>query len=462
MKFTRPVGVGANDWNRVKYFAYGKVRSRACRCIRIELRRKRSPHTTAAHPTITSPMLRNALTRVLYSRFDMMPHMTAVATIATKPMNTLSGMANRQPTCRMTSMQMIPISTDGDRPTPANMKSIVMANALSALKGTVRYPEVPVRAILLPCSSRKSGSATRRRSSPPSSAPCVKPSPPTAPSTRWPAGPSRQVATGTSTAVQHPITPGLYQEPEIRRPADVQNERPSPTPDRIDPNLPVGHPESERRSPRQPNDPLVTTDLQAVHNLSDTIRQLRLIGQAQRTFILADGPDGLYVPDQHAAHERVIFDSVFRQRTSQPANSQKLMLPERATLDEFQHDTLIQNLELIEQQGFEPQPLNDLCWQINALPLPLTAPHCPRPEHILQQLLDEFAAEQVVSSPQQAVAATIACHSATRAGDVLGVNQMQSIIEQLAETPEPHCCPHGRPTIVQISTLRLEQEFRRR
>jgi hypothetical protein len=63
VKFTRPVGIGANDWNRVKYFAYGKVRSRACRCIRIELRRKRSPHTTAAHPTITSPMLRNALTQ---------------------------------------------------------------------------------------------------------------------------------------------------------------------------------------------------------------------------------------------------------------------------------------------------------------------------------------------------------------------------------------------------------------
>ena len=254
----------------------------------------------------------------------------------------------------------------------------------------------------------------------------------------------------------------IDQEPEIRRPEDVRNERTSPMPNQVDPSPPVGHPDGERRRPRQPGDPLVTTNLQAGHNLRDTIPQLRLIGQAQRTFILADGPDGLYVLDQHAAHERVIFDRVVRQRTSQPADSQKLMLPERATLDEFQHDTLIQNLELIEQQGFELQPLNDLCWQINALPLPLTAPHCPRPEHILQRLLDEFAAEQLVSSPQQAVAATIACHSATRAGDVLCVNQMQAIIKPLAETPEPHRCPHGRPTIVQISTLRLEQEFRRR
>ena len=259
-----------------------------------------------------------------------------------------------------------------------------------------------------------------------------------------------------------PDNAGLTPEPEIRHLADEQNQHARPMPDRGNPSPSTGRPESERRSPRLPEQPLVTTDLQAGHNLRDTIPALRLIGQAQRTFILADGPDGLYVLDQHAAHERVIFDRVFRQRTGQPADSQKLMLPERATLDEFQHETLVQHLELIEQQGFSLRSLGDLTWQINAVPLPLTAPHCPGPDHALQRLLDEFAAEQIVSSPQQAVAATIACHSATRAGDVLGVDEMRAIIEQLAETPEPHRCPHGRPTIVQIPKLRLEQEFRRR
>ena len=254
----------------------------------------------------------------------------------------------------------------------------------------------------------------------------------------------------------------LTPEPEIRQPADARSVRARPMPDSRDPSPPAGRPESERRSPRQPEDPLVTTDLQVGHNLRDTIPELSLIGQAQRTFILADGPDGLYVLDQHAAHERVIFDRVFRQRTGQPADSQKLMLPERATLDEFQRATLVQHLELIEQQGFSLQRLGDLTWQINAVPLPLTAPHCPGPVYALQRLLDEFAAEQIISSPQQAITATIACHSATRAGDVLRTDEMQAIIEQLAETPEPHRCPHGRPTIVQISTLRLEQEFGRR
>ena len=138
------------------------------------------------------------------------------------------------------------------------------------------------------------------------------------------------------------------------------------------------------------------------------------------------------------------------------------MLPERAALDEFQHETFVQHLELIEQQGFSLQRLGEMTWQINALPLPLTAPHYPRPEHALQHLLDEFATEAITGSPQQAVAATIACHSAARAGDVLRNEQMQAIIEQLAKTPEPHRCPRGRPTIVQNSALRLEQEFRRR
>ena len=110
-------------------------------------------------------------------------------------------------------------------------------------------------------------------------------------------------------------------------------------------------------------------------------------------------------------------------------------------------ETLGQRLELIEQQGFSLKHLGSLTWQINAVPLPLTAPHCAGPEHALQRLRDEFAAEQIVSSPQQAVAATIARHSATRAGDVLGVDEMRAIIEQLAKTSEPHRCPHGRPTI---------------
>ena len=207
---------------------------------------------------------------------------------------------------------------------------------------------------------------------------------------------------------------------------------------------------------------LVTTETAPHVNLRDVLPQLRLIGQAQCTFILADSPDGIYVLDQHAAHERVIYDQVQRLHDSAPAPSQRVMVPEQATLDEFQHQTLIDNQDLISQHGFEFHHLHDHIWEITALPQPLTRDHSPSAEHAMQKLLDEFAAEQIISSAQHAIAATIACHSATRAGDVLGEAQMQAIIEQLADTPEPHRCPHGRPTIIHLSKLRLEQEFRRR
>ena len=286
----------------------------------------------------------------------------------------------------------------------------------------------------------------------------MKPSPPTAPSTsrpRRPFGASNQHSY-RGPAADHAR---INQESDIRGPADVETGQPSPTSEWTSPSTPASSPDGARRSTHQLEDPLVTTDLQAGQNLRDTIPELALIGEAQLTFILADGPDGLYVLDQHAAHERVIFDQIFGRRTSQPEDSQNLMLPERATLDAFQHETLVQHLALIEQQGFQLQPLNDLCWQINALPLSLTAPHCSRPEHVLQRLLDEFAAEQIIRSPEQTVAATIACHAAVRAGDALGPDEMQAIIKQLAETAEPHRCPMAGLPSCRFSKLRLEQEF---
>ncbi len=207
---------------------------------------------------------------------------------------------------------------------------------------------------------------------------------------------------------------------------------------------------------------MVTTDTAPHVNLRDTLPQLKVIGQAQRTFILADSPDGIYVLDQHAAHERVIYDEVQRLHDSASILSQRMMMPEQATLNEFQNQTLIDNQDLISQHGFEFHHLHHQIWEITALPQPLTQDRSPSAEHAMQKLLDEFAAEQIISSPQQAIAATIACHSATRAGDVLSQDEMQSIITKLSNTPEPHRCPHGRPTIIHLSKLRLEQEFQRR
>ena len=258
---------------------------------------------------------------------------------------------------------------------------------------------------------------------------------------------------------------GTYRPPPVRRTDPIYIE---PEDDRREPNP---HPpasttpsagRSETPTPRNEKSPPVTPDTAPYVNLRSTLPKLRLIGQAQFTFILADGPEGLYVLDQHAAHERVIYDRVIQVRDSQPTPSQHLMLAEQARLDELQEKTLIEHQDLIREHGFLFNQVTDRTWEVTALPQPLTQQRNPNPAHAFQKMLDEFAAEQVNSSPNQAIAATIACHSAARAGDRLGDAQMKAIIEQLAGTPEPHQCPHGRPTIIQLSKLRLEQEFRRR
>ena len=207
--------------------------------------------------------------------------------------------------------------------------------------------------------------------------------------------------------------------------------------------------------------PLVTTDIQPHHNLRDTIPLLRVIGQARQTYIIAEGPDAIYVLDQHAAHERVIFDRVSQRSAEQPPDSQRLMIPEPVELDPFQHETMLEHRELLTKHGFIISRQRERNWEIHALPHTLAREHSPNPAHALQKLLDEFAIERALSTPYQAMAATIACHSAVRAGDTLNQEQMQAIIHQLGSTPEPHRCPHGRPTIIAITQSRLEQEFQR-
>ena len=84
------------------------------------------------------------------------------------------------------------------------------------------------------------------------------------------------------------------------------------------------------------------------------------------------------------------------------------------------------------------------------------------PEEMLTNLLDELAFETVTTEFETALTATMACHSAVRAGDHLTVEEMESIIQQLAGTHDPHTCPHGRPTSLQLRNSHIEMEFRRR
>ena len=195
--------------------------------------------------------------------------------------------------------------------------------------------------------------------------------------------------------------------------------------------------------------------------LSITLRQLRVLGQNASTYIVADHPNGLCLLDQHAAHERVLYDNLQADAKKGHAKAQRMLIPITTTLSPQQSDMTREYSELLERYGFTITPGENDEWTISMVPAVMNN-LAGNPEGMLTNLLDELVFETVTTEVEKALAATMACHSAVRAGDHLTVEEMESIIQQLADTHDPHTCPHGRPTSLQLRNSHIEMEFRRR
>ena len=195
--------------------------------------------------------------------------------------------------------------------------------------------------------------------------------------------------------------------------------------------------------------------------LSTTLGQLRVLGQSAGTYIVADHPHGLCLLDQHAAHERVIYDKLQADSKKGPAKTQRMLVPITTTLGPQQSDMAREYGELLERYGFSLTPGENGQWTILTVPAVMIN-RAGSPEEMLTNLLDELAFQTVTTEFETALTATMACHSAVRAGDHLTVEEMESIIQQLAGTHDPHTCPHGRPTSLQLRNSHIEMEFRRR
>ena len=195
--------------------------------------------------------------------------------------------------------------------------------------------------------------------------------------------------------------------------------------------------------------------------LRQTLATLRVVGQIRQTYIVAEGEGGMYLIDQHAAHERVVYDRLQQQWARQERTSQPLLVPTPAELTFSQQDTLQEYSELLAVSGFDLEPFGDNAWLLRAVP-PQLAANSADPVQALIALLDAVVLEQVVMERQDALAATIACHGSVRAGMTLATEEMAALLVQLEATPDPHHCPHGRPTVVHFSEYQLEREFGRR
>jgi len=183
---------------------------------------------------------------------------------------------------------------------------------------------------------------------------------------------------------------------------------------------------------------------------------LRVAGQVMNQYIVAEGPDGLYLIDQHAAHERVRYDAVKKQRESRQPEVQGLLEP--ATLEVTpRQDVMVQScLEQLKEFGFHLEVFGERTYLVRTVPA-LAAADWPA---MLREMLDALSGEEK-SRWEERIVASIACHGAIKSGQTLSDDEMRALVRQLEQCDNPHTCPHGRPTVIRLSAAQLERDFGR-
>ena len=185
---------------------------------------------------------------------------------------------------------------------------------------------------------------------------------------------------------------------------------------------------------------------------------LRVIGQLSNTYIIAEGPEGLYLIDQHAAHERILYERVLAQWSRQEVEVQGLLEPITIELNPREEEILRANKDMLAQFGFDIEPFGDKSYLIRTIPALATRANL---DEVMGAVLSDLDSKDEVTSWEQKIAQSLACHSAIRAGQQLSNEEMLALIRQLEQANQPRTCPHGRPTMIQLTSYQLEKEFGR-
>jgi len=185
---------------------------------------------------------------------------------------------------------------------------------------------------------------------------------------------------------------------------------------------------------------------------------LRVLGQLANTYIIAEGPDGLYLIDQHAAHERILYDRISAQWAQKEVEVQGLLQPITIELSPREGETLKASKELLAEFGFDIEPFGNRSYVIRAIPALMARANIIE---IISALLDGLASKESPNPWEEKIAQSLACHGAIRAGQQLSNEEMRELIKQLEQTKQPRTCPHGRPTMIHLSAHQLEREFGR-
>jgi DNA mismatch repair protein MutL len=192
-----------------------------------------------------------------------------------------------------------------------------------------------------------------------------------------------------------------------------------------------------------------------------SLTSLKPLGQVRESFILAVNQEGLWIIDQHVAHERVLFERVQKQRAARKVESQRLLMPIVLELTPAQQVIFAEICDELARNGFEAEPFGSRSVAIKVAPAGVDATSV---EQMLHELLDQLAREEQklnMEAVSNRIAASIACHAAIKVNMPLDVKKMEWLLSELAKTDCPMSCPHGRPVVLRYSMKDIQRAFKR-
>ena len=207
--------------------------------------------------------------------------------------------------------------------------------------------------------------------------------------------------------------------------------------------------------------PPVADEPEAPSDLAPSLASLKPLGQIRESFILAVNHEGLWIIDQHVAHERILFEKILKQRAASQVESQRLLMPLVLELTPAQQAVFVEICQELNQNGFEAEPFGTRSFAVKVAPAGVEASQV---EHMLHELIDQFAREDQALNMDKVrtrVAASIACHAAIKVNMPLEQNKMEWLLAELAKTECPMSCPHGRPVVLRYSMKDIQKAFKR-
>jgi DNA mismatch repair protein MutL len=203
---------------------------------------------------------------------------------------------------------------------------------------------------------------------------------------------------------------------------------------------------------------------QAARNLNQ-LANAHPLGQLRDSFILATGEDGLWIIDQHVAHERILFEKVLRERQVEQVQRQRFLMPLLVELKPDQMVVFARIAEELERNGFEVEPFGPQTLAVKAAPVGLEGAEL---ERMLSEIIDQSASDSIdpdqnedLTALRARIAASTACHAAIKVNTPLDPVRMEWLLLELSKTSHPTNCPHGRPIALMYSWKEIQRAFHR-